>query len=202
MGGYMAKLLIPIAYFGLRYGGGKYLEDFGQHGPELFDLAFCGLVLLGFFRNRIRLIFTPTKIWALHCLLMLGFGVLVSKWAHSNGIPIPFELSNFTILFMLLLGGPVLEEILFRLTLWLPLQDAFKRRWLVLMISTLFFVSSHGVSYFGVPPEYKIFVIYQLVYVSILGLYLGWVMSKVKTVTLTIILHALFNLGFFLGMVL
>ena len=54
-------------------------------------------------------------------------------------------------------------------------------------------------AYFAVPDEFKNFVMYQTVYVIVLGLAAGYRRLKANSVLAAILIHFGFNLGFYIA---
>jgi membrane protease YdiL (CAAX protease family) len=112
---------------------------------------------------------------------------------------IPFEFNSYATLFLLLIVAPILEELIFRFALWEAVSDYVKSEELQIWISSLLFALGHLVSMYLLPPDYRPFVLYQSVYVIILGFGVSQMRIKTGSLTGSILIHFLFNLGFYLG---
>lgn len=194
----IAWLAVPVAYAALRIPFGDWLGAQARYAPELVDLAVAALVLLAGFRNQIRFRFDPTPAAAASCAGFLAAGAGAYAGAGALGLAVPFDLSSAETLLMLLALGPLLEEVLFRQALWLPIERATGSANAALVGTTVLFVAGHAIAWLSVPPEYRPFVAYQSAYVALLGAALGLTMLRTRSLALTCAQHALFNLGFFL----
>jgi len=129
---------------------------------------------------------------------LLG-GLAIYKLGTYSGISIPFDLSSYETLFILLLLAPVLEELIFRMALWEPLKELCKSPSQLLISTSLLFSIGHFMALWNVPEQYRIFVLYQTLYVILLGLGAGWRRMQTNSVSAAIYVHFSFNLGFFLA---
>jgi membrane protease YdiL (CAAX protease family) len=194
----IAAVLI-LVYVLLRVVGDPF---FWQNISELFaygfDLAFV-LVTYGFFRKRITLLRKPGALDFLYGLLMMVAGGLVYKCAGMFSVPVPFDFSEHETIVLLLIVAPLLEEAIFRMALWEAFLSLTKNRTVTNAATTMLFAAGHFVAYWSVPEQFQIFVIYQTIYVLILGGVLGWRRASTNAVSSSVILHFGFNLGFLLG---
>jgi membrane protease YdiL (CAAX protease family) len=99
----------------------------------------------------------------------------------------------------LLLVAPILEELIFRFALWEAVSDFIKNEELQVWISSLFFSLGHLVAMYMLSPDFRPFVLYQSMYVIILGFGVSQMRIKTGGVLGSILIHFLFNLGFYLG---
>ena len=172
------------------------LGALGAYAPEAFDLIVIFLVVLGlkikpkFSRPSSRTLFVSA--------LSLSTGFLIFTLARAtrswSGIEVPFDFQSTELLVLILLLGPLLEELLFRHALW----EAFARydHRLAWAGTTLLFAYGHFHAWFGIPPEFRSFVVYQTVYVFGLGAVCGAARKKTGTLTAPLLIHFGFNLGF------
>jgi membrane protease YdiL (CAAX protease family) len=65
--------------------------------------------------------------------------------------------------------------------------------------SAIFFSIGHLIAIFTLPPDFRPFVLYQGMYVIILSLGASTMRVATRGVLGPVILHAIFNLGFYLG---
>lgn len=130
---------------------------------------------------------------------MLASGFLVYRLAKPVGIPIPFDLRDGHTLLLLLGVAPVLEELIFRMALWESFSAFSRKVRFALIGTTLLFAGGHFAAYPFVPEAYRGFVIYQTLYVLVLGAVAGLRRSKTGAVAPAIGVHFAFNFGFFLG---
>jgi membrane protease YdiL (CAAX protease family) len=98
--------------------------------------------------------------------------------------------------FFLLAVAPILEELVFRFTLFAAIKRATDetKAWI---ITSLLFSYSHLHAIWFVPTEYSKFLIYQTAYTLPLGLVCGFMVRKRGSLIAAILVHAAFNLGFY-----
>ena len=113
---------------------------------------------------------------------------------------IPFDATSFETRLFLLAVAPILEELLFRQTFWKQLEVLRLPKASAWVLTSVFFSFAHLNAIRFVPTELFTFIYYQAGYTLLLGLACGWVRQKDGTVVSAILLHAVFNLGFFLRM--
>lgn len=186
-------------YFITQYGLGNIVwKNISEYYLYTFELFFVFLTIL-FLKSKITW-FGKLSIYEIKSIPLAGlFGLLVYKTAISFGLPVPFDFSSLEILMQLLVVAPILEELLFRLSLWNCIEAFSSKPKILVGFSTLLFSLGHFAAYFYVPVEFKNFVIYQTVYVIFLSIWVS--MSKLKThkMQTPILIHFIFNIGFYLG---
>src|SRR5579871_5441824 len=129
---------------------------------------------------------------------VLGFVVYRAGPLFHSQVPFDFRVSNLVALLLVL--GPLVEELLFRFALWCPLERLTgERAWVALLATTLLFSLGHFQAWFYVPAPVKNFVLYQTAYTFLLGLWWGLVYLRTRAIGATLALHFLFNLGFYAG---
>ena len=144
--------------------------------------------------------FSKKKIlrWLTIALLAGVLGAWVQLYAFHSGITIPFDYENKDTLLLLLLVGPLQEEFVFRLGLWKVFSDLIANKWILILITTLFFSYSHYDMIAVLPASMHDFIKFQAKYTFLLGIicgYLRWNFGMAAT----ILAHLLFNLGFWLA---
>ncbi len=127
------------------------------------------------------------------------FGLLVFKTATSLGIQVPFDFKSPEIIFQLLVIAPVVEELLFRLALWNCVEAFSNKPKTLVTITTFLFALGHFTAYFYVPAEFKSFVIYQTIYATFLSIWVSIGKLKTHKMQTPVLVHFMFNLGFYLG---
>lgn len=191
-------LVAFILFIALRYPFDTELNSLGSYASYLFEALFCLMAVAAYWK-RLALRFRVNRNALLGGVGVLVLGMLVAFSTRSLGLVIPFNLrAPETILFLLGIG-PVLEELIFRVLLWDPLVDLLKRPNWVLAITAVLFSLSHLYALFDVPSELVTFVWYQGVYTLLLGLLCGSSRLSSGTISQPILVHFLFNLGFWLG---
>lgn len=194
----LAAWVILGSYIIVRLLGDSYWRLVSPYFAYGFEVVFVGACYL-FYRSQIQI----GKIQNIHpvvdIFIPLGGGYLVYKLAGFAGIGIPFDLSGGETIFLLLILAPFLEEAIFRMALWEPLKALVKSPAVLLCSSALLFSAGHFVALWSVPEPYRVFVLYQSLYVILLGLGCGWRRYKTNSVLNAIGVHISFNLGFFLA---
>ena len=130
---------------------------------------------------------------------MASMGFLIYRAAAWIHVPIPFDLSSYETIFLLLIFGPLLEEAIFRLALWQSFEALWRNGWFTIVATTFLFAAGHFAAYWFVPAQYHGFVIYQTSYVVLLGVVAGLQRLKFNALAPAISVHMGFNLGFFLA---
>ena len=186
-----------LVYFVLRILFDDRWREISPYYSYLFEAGIIGAAIFVYQKR------TAFKWPNLQNLVTFGCVALVAGFgAHDTagvfGILIPFNLEGFETLFLLLILAPVLEELLFRFALWEPLELFTKSGVVIVALTTLFFVSGHLMSYSYVPDEFKSFIVYQAMYVTLLGIGAGFARLKYGMPT-AILVHFFFNLGFFVS---
>jgi len=83
--------------------------------------------------------------------------------------------------------GPVLEELCFRGVAYSILEKSGINIFFVILIQSLFFGAMH-------------LILVQVIYAAILGMFLGYLRYKYRSISITIVMHILFNfMGTFVG---
>lgn len=132
--------------------------------------------------------------WAL-AVFPLGF--IAFRLCGSIGWTVPFELSGGETIFFLLVVAPVLEEGLFRFLLWTPI--ARMNGGAALVVTSVLFSYSHYHAIAFVPADYHAFIYFQTIYTFILALGCGAMMLKHRSLSGAVLMHFMFNLGFYAG---
>lgn len=200
--GSIERIGIPIfilAFYGVvRFGLTQWLDSFGEYASYIFETAFVSLV--GFYyRDRLKLSLNLSKELLggfAPAVLLGGISFLCTK---PLGLIVPFDLrSNETILFLLLIG-PILEEMIFRMALWESVVDLTRSisPYAILPVSVLIFSYAHFHAYWFVPEQIRPFVIYQALYVMPLAAYSGYRKFRTGSISPAILVHVGFNAGFF-----
>lgn len=161
LGGYLALALL------LRVGANRQWRPFGPVNHRLLGKAYwlCLLVL-------------PA------CDLMLEMLTGVKAFGQNPTLalfataPLPWL---FPLLGILLVAGPLFEELLFRGWLLGGLRSDMGDRW-ALVVSSLLFTLAHG-SFWNVPSHF------------LGGMILGWVALRTGSISTSLALHALWNLS-------
>lgn len=202
----MEKIL-PYFFIALyvvpRFVFSRWFEALPTRVGYALELSYCFTVILIYWREiSLHLRFLRNKIFLRNAGLNLigGFGVFAI--ARALGFAMPWSFGSFTLFFLLVFWAPFLEELIFRHGLWLLIGKASPRtrqETNPLYISTALFSLGHFWALFKVPTTLFPFVIFQGIYTAIVGFFWGQARRDHKTVLAPMLLHALFNFGFFIG---
>lgn len=166
--------------------------------PYYFDLGFI-VVALYLFRNKINLNLLPAARMGRSLLIYLIAGAITLLFARVFSTEIPFDLSSRgTILFLVLLG-PILEELIFRFSLWNLISRVTGCEKAAFYGTTVLFSLAHFKAIFIINNAFVTFVAFQSLYTIILGRQLGERYGERKSIAEVILLHAFYNLGFWLA---
>lgn len=195
-----SSLALLFTFFIIRYGFEHRLDILGAYSTYTFELLFVALIGWIYRRKLKFSIPSPVETF-LDLSVGIGFGFTVYKLSKPLSLVIPFDFkSNETLLFLLLLG-PLLEELLFRMAIWEPLSEIFGGL-TVLLVTSVIFSYSHFDAWWSVPEQLRSFVLYQTLYVFFLALYCGWRRMKSGNFIPAVLSHASFNFGFYVGFLL
>ena len=175
-----------------------WLESAGDYASYIFEVIFVAIMWF-LYRSRIKFSYDAKRDLLRDFAPSIVVGAAAFLLAKPLGLIVPFDLRNGEAILFLLLIGPILEELIFRMALWEQLQDLTKQPYVVLTITTLLFAYAHFQAIWFVPQEIHPFVIYQTSYVVPLALYCGLRRIQTGSMTSPIVIHLAFNLGFFLA---
>lgn len=177
------------------------LDSFWQQVSPYYAYAFevifvfaVGIIYKRQLRWKIQIIENLLPIM----IAILG-GFAIYKLAPFSGISIPFDLNATETICLLLIVAPILEEAIFRMALWEPMEKIFKKQSTTLIGSSILFSLGHFIALWTVPEQFRAFVLYQTLYVILLGLGAGWRRLVTGSVVPAILVHFGFNFGFFIA---
>lgn len=191
--------LLILAYVTVRY----LFDPFWRAVSPWSSYAFEALFVAGayaLFRGRVRWRVTPGESVA-GFLPALVSGFCVYWLAVFSGVAVPFDLRDGETLLLLLFLAPVLEELVFRMALWESIRELWPNPAAVLILTTALFSLGHLMALWSVPFDYRSFVLYQSLYVILLGLWMGWRRQVTGALGAPLAIHFGFNLGFYLAFV-
>ena len=176
---YIIYAVIGVIVFALWYYKGFVKKNPKVRLGDVFSpksiLAVLGFVIGLFFAINAFLILVD---WFLPSL-MDSYNELVEM---SGVITNPVV----TLIYGIILG-PILEELCFRGVMYSLLEKSGVKVFWVILIQSLFFGAMH-------------IVLVQVLYAAILGLFLGYLRYRYRSITITVLMHILFNLmGTFIG---
>lgn len=189
-------LFIFVNYVIIRFLYGNELEKMMPFGTYIFEVLFVFFTLF-IYKEKFQKPKSPTRQNYFFYLTSFVLGLGTHLFAKTQGIVIPFDLSSSEAILFLLIVGPILEELIFRQTLWFTLQDLLKDKWLVLISTSALFAYAHFHAYWNPELlEFKRFIIYQTAYTFIIGLWWGLAYMRSRNITHPVLLHFSFNFGF------
>ncbi len=186
-----------LAYLLIRFFFTQWLDSLGPYASYLFELGLVVTVVLLTGPRFFRFLRFDKRMVAVLAPLFAALGFGVYRLAGVLGHPIPFELKSAETLFFLILVAPILEELIFRFFAWRPLAEIDER--LALAVTTILFSYSHYHAIWFVAPEIHGFIQYQTIYTLLLSLGCGLSLWRFQSLTGAILIHFMFNLGFYLG---
>lgn len=194
----MFPLAVVFIYLILKLGFTQSVESLGEYVGYIVE-AIMVMVLGFYYRKRLnfKFNFKDEAVKSILPGLIAGFGFYVI--ARIASIPMPFDFTAIETLVFLLLIGPILEELIFRMALWFPILDLGKRRRYAVVGTSLLFSYAHFHAYWFVPPAFFTFIYYQSFYTILLGFYCAYRLVKINSLASPILVHMGFNLGFFIG---
>ena len=190
--------ILIVLFFLVRYPFQEALYALNEWGTYLFEIFFILITLIIFRKNRGH--FQKLNLKDLSIIILaFGFGLSVRGAMNPLELYVPWALDNWQDIVMLILAGPILEELLYRQAFWILLEKMTKNKWTVIVTTTLLFTLGHFYPYLSVDPFFKTFVLYQTAYTCVLGLLCGTIYSRGKNILSPIVTHIVFNIGFYLA---
>lgn len=196
------KSILLSTFFLLLYFSARFSFDFlwrhFEYLPYFFEISFVALTFI-FLRPEVSLLKRLAAKDFLKLSFMLVAGVSTFKGAGPLHINIPFDFSGMITLLFLLVVAPILEELVFRFSLWECFRKLGLNSATTLILTSLLFSLGHFVAFFQTPAEVHSFIYYQTIYVFFLALFIGRQREQSNSLGLPMMLHFCFNLGFLLG---
>lgn len=191
------NIILVVLYLFLAFFGESLLPFWKGFVPYYYEV---GYVILAFVLFKDKLAFNVDfgkygKGFA--ASLLAGFLVLVL--AKVLNTEIPFSMSNPFVLFFLVLVGPLLEELVFRFALWHGFESITKCQRGAIFLTSVIFGLAHFKSVFMILPAYMTFISFQFVYTIIVSYWWGERYIESKSISIPVIYHIMFNLGFGIG---
>ena len=193
------SLLFFHLYIFVRFTGYKYLASINQYSTYLFEVCFVGICIY-IFRKKVNFKVTFDKGVAISSMGAFIFGILIVALSKFFNLTIPFTINSSETIFFLLVVAPILEEFLYRFSIW-HLLNNFSSKIIFILISTAsLFAYAHFHPYSTSPSIFKSFIVFQTIYAVIIGFWFGYIYHKTKSLSYIILLHFLLNLGFLFGL--
>ena len=185
-------------YLAIRFGATRQLDAINDNASMIFEISLVALtVLLLKPRLTVKALATRAMLISAPIALIAGFAIL--KIARLSNISVPFDVHDMKTVIELLVIAPVLEELIFRFMLFQPIQRLTQVK-TAMIVTSLLFSYSHLHAIWFVPPEYDKFLLYQTVYTFPLALACAWMVGERRSLLSSMLVHGLFNLGFFLAL--
>ena len=191
-------VLLLLLYIVPRFFFFHWFEKIPEYNGYGIEALYCA-VLFWIYRQDLQLRFALEWRKFFLFLLQFFFGFVVFFFGQYAQILFPWDFSDHATVLALLFVGPVLEEAIFRQALWVPFTKVFSRKRNVVIASAVLFSIAHGLAWFLVPQELRPFVVFQVIYTALLGLFWGWQRLRTGSLLFVILLHLLFNSGFWIA---
>lgn len=191
------SIVLVCLYLFLAFFGEALLPFWKGFVPYYYEV---GYVILAFILFRDKLAFNVDfSKYGKGFLGSLLAGFLVLCLAKFLNTELPFAMTNTFVLFFLVLVGPLLEELVFRFALWHGIESITKCQRGTLFLTSVIFGLAHFKSIFMIMPAYMTFISFQFVYTIIVSFWWGERYIESKSISVPVIYHILFNLGFGIG---
>lgn len=198
---YLVILLVPTFYFLMSWSfpWDKFQFNSTVSVAYIFDALFGVSVLYAFKKKEVigKLSLVGS---AIRSLAIASCGAACVYAIIVTGLNSPFRFIEHPIL-QLLIFAPILEELVFRGAFFETFQKMRLRGEVAHSLNTILFSFSHITGLWFLPSEFHSFIVFQMFYT----LLLGWVCTKSREktggVVEPIILHFIFNLVFYIGVV-
>jgi membrane protease YdiL (CAAX protease family) len=191
-------LIFLVAYGAFRFIWTEILDSIHNYASYVFEVVFV-VVTLKLLPNPEKEKSVPGRKLVRDFAISSIAGFIVFKLANVFSLPIPFDLSSTMNLLLLLLIGPILEELLFRGALWRLFRTMISKASAIMVITSVLFSLAHFTAWFRVPIDLQPFILFQTGYTLLLGLYCGLRRSQTLGISAPVFCHLGFNLGFYLG---
>jgi membrane protease YdiL (CAAX protease family) len=195
---FSAWMFLAIFYLIVRFGFTRQLDQMGAYTSYIFEIMLT-LVAVFFSRTELKTMFSIPKGALASIPLSFLAGFFIFEIAVIQEIRIPFNLGGTETVIFLLLVAPILEEFIFRFFLYEPVHRLAKSSVVPWIFTTVIFSYSHLHAIWFVPEAIHQFIIYQTIYTLGLGLACGFFVFRYRSLGCAIIVHFLFNLGFYVG---
>ena len=191
------NILLIALYLFLAFFGEHLFSFWSGFVPYYYEV---GYVILAFILFKDKLAFTVDfGKYGKGFLGSLLAGFLVLVLAKALNTEIPFSINNPFVLFFLVLVGPLLEELVFRFALWHGFETTTKSQRATLFLTSVIFGLAHFKSVLMILPAYMTFISFQFVYTIVVSFWWGERYIESKSISVPIVYHVMFNLGFGIG---
>lgn len=192
--------VLVIVYFGFSWGLPWHLLPSTISFSYIFDLLFAlGVSFIFRLPWKFKWNINKQSFKAIAEVVALAVASLAAIWYMD--IETPFRLLT-GLEWHMLFFAPVLEELVFRQTFQRFLIHQVGGKYVTSMLVASIFAFSHLVGLTVLPIEYVPFIGFQVFYTFVLGLICGQAMLRFHSVLAPIVLHFLFNLTFYIAIML
>lgn len=169
-----------------------YVQNFNYY----FEWVFA-IVSILLFWQELKIKQKVGLFFASQVALSLIAGGCIQVLIFNLNFPTPYDLGSIWALISLIVIGPLIQELIFRFSLWVPLKRlVYGKETYLIVISSLLFSFDHFSHVFIRPQSMHSFIYLQSFYTLALGLWWAWSYIKSKTILMPIFMHIAFNLGF------
>ena len=191
--------VLPVIYFGTAW---FFPWDLFQWNSSIsvayiFDITFVALITFSFRLFDFKVFIHPKGLFA-RSIAVLGAASFSLFIVNLFGLKAPFKYVD-NLFVQILILAPIVEELIFRHAFYGVFNKYFRNTNHNLLLNSLLFSLSHLPAIWFLPPEFKSFIIAQLVYTFFLGWLCAKSRLKSRAVYEPIFLHFLFNLIFYLA---
>lgn len=204
------KIIAAIILFSYAYGEFveyRFWNKLDTYGVYYFELMIVIIGSILYFKD-----FNWKMPWKLEVkgvssyfkTLLVTFlcGFFVHRISVVFDLKISFDMTAASTVVLLLVIAPILEELLFRQTLWALWWQIIPSKWIICVITAAMFAYGHFYSVFIVPSEYHPFLYVQTTYAFIFGIWFAHRYSKHKNIFTSMGMHFSFNLAFYISFLL
>lgn len=192
--------VLVTVYFGFSWGLPWHLLPSSISFSYIFDLIFAlGVSFIFRLPWKFKWNINKQTFKAIAEVVALAVASLAAIWYMD--IETPFRLLS-GLEWHMLFFAPILEELVFRQTFQRFLIHQVGGKYVTSMLVASIFAFSHLVGLTVLPIEYVPFIGFQVFYTFVLGLICGQAMLRFHSVLAPIVLHFLFNLTFYIAIML
>ncbi len=163
----------------------------------LYDLFFSLIVFFAFKSFSTIKITNGIIVRLIATAIISSLCVTIAKLSSLSA---PFKYVD-NLFIQILILAPIIEEIVFRYALFVPFQKVFKGKRNLYLFNGVLFSASHASALFILPEEFFGFIYFQIGYTFILGWLCAKARDESKSMIEPILLHFIFNLIFYIGVV-
>lgn len=191
------NIILVLAYLFLAFFGEVLFSFWKGFIPYYYEVTYV-IVAFGLFSKKLEFKVDFSK-YGKGFLGSLVAGALTILLAKGLNTELPFAMDNTFVLFFLVLVGPLLEELVFRFALWHGIESITKCKRGTLFLTSVIFALAHFKSVLMVSAPYMTFISFQFIYILLVSFWWGERYIQSKSISVPVIYHIMFNLGFGIG---